>query len=303
MAVDRKGAASSRPVDLVVRFTTSIPDLVIAVTSPDTTSVLSLKQRIRSQVSTDFASSRLRLIASGKVLVDTKAISESISIPPQPPRATTSSQTNDYTGKGKATLRSSPPPQPNQRVYIHCSIGDALNLTELEDEKAAAVQADEALISSRQTAISIPAPSNEYPKERTVTQPAPRGFDRLLDSGFSADEVATLRTQFLAIQAHAHTPDTMPTGDDLRALEDRWLDTESGAAGTGTTAGDGEGGFGAENGGLEDMLWGNVMGFFWPIAGVFWLMREEGVWSGRRQIAVLSGMLVNITFGFLRLSN
>ena len=60
---------------------------------------------------------------------------------------------------------------------------------------------------------------------------------------------------------------------------------------------------GAEDAGLEDMLWGNLIGFFWPIGAFCWLLREEGVWSRRRQIAVFSGVLVNLTFGFLRVMN
>jgi hypothetical protein len=91
----------------------------------------------------------------------------------------------------------------------------------------------------------------------------------------------------------------MPTGAELLALEERWLDNGSDATG-GSATGDG-GGFGAEDaGGLEDMLYGNLIGFFWPIGAMCWLMREEGVWSRRRQIAVLSGFLVNLTFGFAR---
>jgi len=30
------------------------------------------------------------------------------------------------------------------------------------------------------------------------------------------------------------------------------------------------------------LIWGNLMGFFWPVGAMFWLMREEGVWSGGR---------------------
>ena len=58
----------------------------------------------------------------------------------------------------------------------------------------------------------------------------------------------------------------------------------------------------AEDGALDDMLWGNVLGFFWPMGAVCWLMREEGVWTRRRQIAVVTGVLVNIAFSVLRFS-
>ena len=56
-------------------------------------------------------------------------------------------------------------------------------------------------------------------------------------------------------------------------------------------------------GGLEDMLWGNVMGFFWAVGAIVWLVREEGVWSKRRQVGVVTGVLVNIAFCVLRIGS
>lgn len=295
---------SIAPVDLVIRFTIAIPDVVLTILSPSSITTLSLKQQIRKHLPTEAAASRLRLISAGRVLIDVTALSKSIIIPPPPPRASTHDAKNDPKGKGKAPLRTSPPPQPNPRVYVHCSIGDALTTEELAAEASAAEAADAALVAKTLPLDTQFGQKNATASTSTPSTQAPRGFDRLLTAGFSAAEVATLRTQFLAIQAHTHTPDTMPTGDELRALEDRWLDSDAGGnAAGGAGALDAGGGFGAEDGGLEDMLWGNLMGFFWPVAAVCWLMREEGVWTRRRQIAVLSGMLVNLTFGFLRLTN
>jgi len=87
-------------------------------------------------------------------------------------------------------------------------------------------------------------------------------------------------------------------------LEDRWID-ESTAPDGGVDGGGGGGGGvdDGEGGGLEDMLWGNVMGFFWPLGAVVWLLREEGVWSKRRQIAVFTGLLVNVAFSVLRVTS
>lgn len=125
------------------------------------------------------------------------------------------------------------------------------------------------------------------------------GFDRLLTAGLSPAEVASLRSQFLAVQAHTHTPDTMPSGAEMRVLEERWL--EAGTPANGGGGGAGGGGMDDEGGGgLEDMLWGNVMGFFWAVGAIVWLVREEGVWSKRRQVGVVTGVLVNIAFCMLR---
>lgn len=162
-------------------------------------------------------------------------------------------------------------------------------------------------------AVAATASANKSRKEReasserkdgTTTQtttPAPRGFDRLLSGGFTPAEVNQLRLQFMSIQSNIHTPDTMPSPEMLRRMEDAWIDDN--AAGTG--AGTGEGGFdfgddGLGGGALDDLLWGNIMGFLWPLGCIGWIIREGGVWSRRRQIAVFTGFVLSLTFGMLR---
>lgn len=107
----------------------------------------------------------------------------------------------------------------------------------------------------------------------------------------------------------------MPDSTQLLELEERWLEAgpRGGGGGGGTGAGGWAGGGAGteqeedeaegERGALADMLWGNVMGFFWALGGVLWLVREEGVWSRRRQIAVVTGVLVNIAFGILKVTS
>lgn len=289
------------PFDIVVRFSTSNPDLVIAIAHPSSTTALSLKQQIRAQLDGAAASARLRLIHAGKVLQDNVALSKGLNVTIPPPSSADENAGKSEKAKGKQPIRDVSKPPPAARVYIHCSIGDALTASELATEAKAAEDADRALVSKPSLSTATVGTQPDGTAISTTT-PAPRGFDRLLSTGFTPAEVATLRTQFLAIQAHSHTPDAMPSGPELLALEERWLDnthsTASGADGMEI------GGFGGEDaGGLEDMLWGNLIGFFWPIGAMCWLMREEGVWSKRRQIAVLSGFLVNLTFGFLRVMN
>lgn len=95
----------------------------------------------------------------------------------------------------------------------------------------------------------------------------------------------------------------MPSASELRTLEDRWIDNSNSGANTG------EGGLNAadeddvEGAGLDDLLWGSVVGFFWPVGAVVWGLREEGVWSKRRQIAVVTGVLVNVAFSVLRFTS
>ncbi|KAF2766051.1 hypothetical protein EJ03DRAFT_192400 [Teratosphaeria nubilosa] len=285
------------PLDLVLRFSTSIADIVVSIPDANRTTTLSLKQEIRKHLPPPARDSRLRLIHAGKVLVDTqslvKALGPAAVAPPPPPRADDEDGTKDKSekAKGKQPLRHSEDGAARAaRVYIHCSIGDVLTPAELDAEAQQAQEADQALLlHSPSLSPTTPQP-HPTSTEASTTTPAPRGFDRLLQTGFTHAEVANLRSQFLAIQAHTHTPDTMPTGPSLLVLEERWLDNGPGAGGFGTD----------DVGGLEDMLYGNLIGFFWPMGAMFWLMREEGVWSRRRQIAVLTGFLVNVTFGVLR---
>ena len=289
-------ATPETPLDLVIRFSTSNPDLILSLDQPTTTSILTLKQRIRAQLPSPASLSRLRLIHSGKVLKDNAALSKSVNVTIPPP-SSANEDSKSAKAKGKLPVRDT---EKAARVYIHCSVGDELSSTELSAEAKAAEDADAALLSKAQPTISTGGATGAGQDDASTTTPAPRGFDRLLSAGFTAAEVANLRTQFLAIQSHSHTPDTMPSGPELLALEERWLDNTSNPA----TGGGGDGASDDEvGGGLDDMLYGNLIGFFWPIGAMMWLMREEGVWSRRRQIAVLSGFLVNLTFGFLRVMN
>ncbi|KXL41945.1 hypothetical protein M433DRAFT_150248 [Acidomyces richmondensis BFW] len=309
-------ATEEAPLDLVVRFSTSRSDLILTVITPSATSALSLKQQIRAHLDPPASESRLRLIHAGKVLPDNVALSKSLNITAPPPTARSlgvhGNDTEDpydksksEKAKGKKPIRPiyTAPIPPRSRVYIHCSIGDALPLSELDEELQMAKDADEALLLSLQTPSATVTAGQQEPHNVTTTTPAPRGFDRLLNTGFTAPEIAALRAQFLAIQAHTHTPDTMPSGSALLALEEEWLDSGSTNPvatpedGVGGAAGGGDDG----SGGLDDMLYGNLIGFFWPVGAAFWLVREEGVWTRRRQVNVLAGVVVNLTLGVLRL--
>ncbi|RMZ90615.1 hypothetical protein DV736_g2170, partial [Chaetothyriales sp. CBS 134916] len=245
-------------------------------------------------------------------------------------------------GKGKTPIRD-PVASASQhlqqqlllpRIYVHCSIGD-LTLPPAELEREARV----ASVGGRDTAHHSPArhagprlnassplassykdngtdPLSPPPPPSPPAPPPARGFDRLLASGFSPPEVASLRLQFLSIQSHTHTPDTMPSPTTLRSMEDAWLDGSDSLAaassaaitmtGATTTA---DGGAGAATGtgyeateqsALDDMLFGTAMGFFWPVGCLLWGVREEGVWSTRRKMAVVVGVCLNLVIGLVK---
>lgn len=313
---------------LIIRFTASVPDLPLSIYTPRTITTLSLKQLIRQNLPPDHAPARLRLIYAGKVLADTELLSRSLRLPPPPPPR---DGTYDQDGpgsksKGKQPLRESSaagygttePPSDAKKYYIHCSLGDALSPEELNSEATLAQSTEASLRSqyenaqtypSRRRASTVSGSNNARRRSSTAAtapQPQAQGFDRLLSSGFTAQEVASLRSHFQTNLSFTHTPDTMPSPAEMRVLEDRWLDstaTDPSPALTGEGGDTGWGaGFAVEEGGLDDMLWGYMTGFFWPLGALVWGFREEGVWSRRRQLAVVMGVLINTIFGFMRWS-
>ncbi len=270
---------------ITVRFTTSIPDLLLDISEPDETTVIALKHLIRSKLDPPTSQHRFRFIHSGKLLKDDDILSAVLKIPAPPPRAP------DPKGKGKAV---EPPPP---RVYINCSIGDVLSSSELSAEAVAATTSSK---KSKKTGRSEVGNGGSAQSASTTT-PAPRGFTRLLTAGFTPAEVNQLRLQFRSIQSNIHTPETMPSPNTLLRMEDAWIDDNAGNAGA--RAGNGGFDFGEDGlggGALDDLLWGNIMGFLWPLGCIGWLIREGGVWSRRRQIAVFTGFVLSLTFGMLR---
>lgn len=298
-------------LELIVRFTQSLSDVTLQISSPRTTTTLSLKQIIRTHLPPAYNNRRLRLIYAGKVLSDKDALFASLNLAAH--RNQRGEEKVDR--KGKQPLRDGsggaggPPPL---KLYIHCSIGDALSTKELTDEASAAEAAEEALKAPSSGTRPNSSSDARHSQEggaaaNRSTSTAPRGFDRLLTTGFNATEVAALRSQFLNVLSHTHTPDTMPTGAELQRLEDRWLDSDANTANNTAAGGaDGENAetWGADDGrALDDFLWGNVIGFFWPLGALVWGFREDGVWTRRRQIAVFTGLLINVVFGFARLTS
>jgi len=288
------------PLSLIIRFSLPIPDLPITIASPSTTTPQALAHLyIRPHLPSTYANCPLRLISSGALLPPITPLSTSLRLPkptlPPPPKATKSITTANPDPKGKGKAKDEGPTLPNNPpIYIHCALTTTTTLspTDLAAEASAA------------SPPSPTSPSNAAPPPASLARvnSAPQGFDRLASAGLSATEIAALRSQFVAIQAHTHTPDTMPSASELRVLEERWLD--SGAYDAGGTDGGGGGEIGWEDegggGGLEDMLWGSVMGFFWAVGSLGWLVREEGVWTRRRKVAVVTGVVVNLLVGLLR---
>ncbi|KAL9007417.1 MAG: hypothetical protein Q9173_007308, partial [Seirophora scorigena] len=270
-------SSSTQPLHLIIRFAIPFLDLPLTIPSPTTTTPLQLlHQHIRPNLPASYRSCPIRLIASGALLPPSAPLSTSLRLSPK--------TQSDPKGKSKVSY-----PEPSAPIYIHCSVSTTQTLS-------SAALAAEASASAPAPASTLPAPPptpQDAPPSPAAAAAAaaaepPHGFDRLLAAGLSPAEIASLRSQFLALTAHNHTPDTMPSPAAMRRLEERWLDSSASPvrdAGGGGGAGAGEmdnhgddDGVDDGRGALEDMLWGNLLGFFWPVGAAVWLMREEGVW-------------------------
>jgi hypothetical protein len=279
---------TSAALHLTIRFSSGIADLDIDIPSPRSTTVLTLKHLLRKRIA---SRSRLRLIHQGRLLSDPLPLSSVLRAPlPPPPSAASNKKDDDYDpkGKGKAIAGGAP-----VRIYVNCSIGDELSDEELQAETEAAekpqaspTEAEAAAASGSQTA---PPPS---------TRPRPRGFDRLLTSGFTASEISTLRTQFASIHSDRFAPDAPPSPDTLRGMEDAWIDSNAQQPGVATGAGDENDPSGLAHA-LDVFFRAMVIGFFFPLGSITWLLRQEGIWSEKWQIFVASGVVLSLTIGMV----
>jgi hypothetical protein len=197
-----------------IRFTNSISatqqindlDLPISI-SLDTNDVSKLintkwlKQQIRNKP--ECRSNRLRLIYNGRVLNDNTDFKQEIFLPKV--RQTKSVDGDQLDG---ATSQQS---ENDLVVYIHCVIGEELTREQLNEES----QLDNA-------------------PQQVSTTPDVIGFDRLLQQGFSQDDINDLRRQFHHIYNINQTPANDQIHDleeeesrqqTVRQLEERWIES------------------------------------------------------------------------------
>lgn len=217
----------------------------------------------------------------------------------------------DPKGKGKLV------PASAERKFLICSVGDKATERELREEKRIGefVCQDDEYEARQDGAATGSIIGNKMQKEtiqtrrlaaaQVTTTPQPRGFDRLQTTGFTPNEIHQLRLQFTSILGSRHTPDTMPSPDTIRNLEDAWIDNNASTSAypNGSTADPSSPGFDDANLSsdlLDIFLQGMVAGFFWPVGILCWMGREEGMWSKRRQIAVGFGVVISVAVGVFK---
>lgn len=256
---------------ITVRFSSGLPDLATDVPSPRTTTVLAFKHGLRARIA---SRSRLRLIYQGRILADAASLASVLKplptapLPPPPAAADP---------KGKAVDRPLP-----VRVYLNCSIGDELSTVELDAEEVAAANPPEG------------DGSGGGGEASAWKKPRPRGFDRLLQAGFTQSEIATLRTQFASIHTERFASDAMPSPDTMRGMEDAWIDGNAGELPS--AASPLEDDITNMSAVLDVMIRAMMIGFFFPLGSITWLLRQD-VWGEKWRIFVGSGVVLSLTVG------
>lgn len=268
MASTTAPAPAPPPLLITVRFSSGLPDLATDVLAPHTTTVLAFKHGLRARLA---SRSRLRLIYQGRILADAASLASVLkplpAAPPPPPPDS----------KGKAVDKPLP-----VRVYLNCSIGDELSTAELDAEELAAANPPEG------DGEAKGGPGSTWKK------PRPRGFDRLLQAGFTQSEIATLRTQFTSIHTERFASDAMPSPDTMRGMEDAWIDGNAGELPS--AASPLEDDITNMSNVLDVMIRAMMIGFFFPLGSMTWLLRQD-VWGEKWRIFVGSGVVLSLTVG------
>lgn len=189
------------------------------------------------------------------------------------------------------------------RIYIHCLVGEKLTSSQLAEERE---------LDKRPQQIS--------------TAPQVVGFDRLLQQGFSQEDVNDLRRQFTEI----YLPDAlrnMNAGDVtdveeeeerqhlIRQIEERWIEStingnSNTTAVTASVGAEDDTGVIAptvrasaeleESNHNEDLVIGMLIGAFLGVIAIIFVLLDESLVNKDRQWAIYAGVMANVMYAILR---
>ncbi|KAI5968244.1 hypothetical protein CANMA_002460 [Candida margitis] len=190
----------------------------------------------------------------------------------------------------------------NDSVYIHCVVSEELTRKQLEEENKL----------------------DNKPPEVTTT-PNVIGFDRLLQQGFSREDVNDLRRQFYQIYGQGTVGTSSEIADveedesrqqNLRQLEERWIESTSNNDATdqtgltnNTTASAPETAEqippqtpldADETKVNEDLLLGFCLGVFLGVISVVFLLVDDTIFNKRQKMAIIAGLAINFSLALVR---
>ncbi|EGW34150.1 uncharacterized protein SPAPADRAFT_59564 [Spathaspora passalidarum NRRL Y-27907] len=246
-----------------------------------------IKSTIRSKVP-QCRENRLRLIYNGRVLNENTDFKKEVFI----------SRLHQEQASTEA-----PTQEDEKKIYIHCVIGEKLTQEQLAEEN----QLD------------------NRPQEVTTT-PQTISFDRLLQQGFSQEDVDDLRRQFYSIYGGSSA--TRRGGDDqitdveeeeqrqrrLRELEERWIESTYNTEATDaprpqsrrtetqdTDAAPPQPSLDLEESRVnEDILVGFLLGVFLGVIGAVFFLVDDTVFNKRQRMSLIAGLLVNCSLAIAR---
>ncbi|KAG0071182.1 hypothetical protein BGZ89_011351 [Linnemannia elongata] len=315
--LQRSRTEENADLEINVRFGEG-QDLSLRV--PRTDTIAQVKDKIK-EARSSIENKYLRLIHSGKILVDNKTLIESlpkslftqVEVPHQHHQSRLSSSVeaveaaannilagiasrtsgekpNDgKKGQGCGNLYRKQEQQQYQRKteerWIKSDVQDSCIASEDdEDETRDGAEEDE---------------EEEEEELSHVMTPQATGFDRLREAGFSEDEIRSIRRQFHASRGTVTSTvgeNGIAVGLDqdedanarARRIEEEWIDQH----GAETLPEGLEGSYG-------EMVWGLMLGFFMGLIVLFWF--KEATFSRRQQMGIIAGMMINVGFGVLHL--
>lgn len=280
---------------LTLRFPSDLPDLRLpTIQSPATTTALSLLPRIRNNLPASNAKQQILLISGGRIVPLKEPLTTSLRLP-----------TSRKLGKARAEDDVQTEDGLNWIIHATFSGAETLSEQELEDEAREGEELNAKLIAAQTSLAATHGGISGSIAEDAGQSRLPQGFDRLSSAGIPETEISTLRTQFRVLLAASRPGEAPLTPMELLTLEERWLDdgaAVSGADGL-TTSFDASQ---AQAQGVQslsqtdDLLWGNILGFFWPLGSLFWMSRQDGIWREQRGLAVFVGVLINLAFCAIR---
>lgn len=196
----------------------------------------------------------------------------------------------------------------SERIYIHCVVGEVLTKAQLNEE-------------------------NKLDNQERGPSTAPQaiGFDRLLQQGFSQQDINDLRLQFEQIYNLGGDQGNSQINDleeeearqhRLRMLEERWIELTVNPNGTGEGPGGPSPSGGANNQAdntaeepmthtlppqqdLEedhniDLLLGLLIGVFLGTIGIVFIVGDDTVFSKPQKMAIIAGLFINFSIAIVR---
>ncbi|KAI8807172.1 DUF2407 C-terminal domain-containing protein [Cladochytrium replicatum] len=271
-------------ISLSIRFASGMDDLQLQ-RLPATETIASIKQKVRD-ARQELANKTLRFVFSGRMLKDSSKLDQLLPDPVL--NSSASSPTSPVLPFGKDS-KTSPSRESSSRLRV---TGKAKAVE--EEEKSNSED-----ISLFLHCVVSEGPSSSEQEPQIGNGPS-IGFDRLLEIGFTREEVDALRSQFHAMRGvDPNQTNADPSNPSLAArfAEDDWIDNRTPSN---TTNPEGSPEW-EQEGTLSDMLAGLLFGFFMGILVLLW-MKEQGIFNRRQQAGILAGFLINISFGILRFS-